>query len=267
MPLSDYPKIQKIIDEDYKFRFGDYFSDAAKILEEYWLELIGFFVFYFFASYSINLVPDFGSLVTTLFGPVLLSGVYIFIRKGVVDRKNSFDDFFEGFKFINQILPRVLATNVIILMAAVPFGYFVYESGLVDWVIEVVQNPNDSENLAESFPGFPPLYSLFLLIPVFYFAISYMWADLFIVMKKMNFWDAMEASRQVITNNWMTIFLFYLVIFIGIILSVFVTCGFGILISIPFLFIINYVAFADVIGLNDAEEEDGDIFDHLIDEV
>ena len=86
---------------------------------------------------------------------------------------------------------------------------------------------------------------------------------MFIVLKGMNFWDAMEASRQVIGENWFSIFAFYLVAGLGVVLAAVVTCGFGVIAAIPFMFILNYVAFADVVGLN-RNESDRDILDHLI---
>ena len=263
MPLTDYSEIQNLIDNGYKFRFGDYFSIAAKYFEEHVLKIMGFFLVYFAATYAINSVKPVGTWITTLFGPILLSGIYIYFKKN--DRKEpaDFNTFFEGFEFSKDIILRVVASMAILLIAALPFIYYVYDSGLVEWIMEVSQNPNDSEMIAETFPGFPPMYSLFLLIPFIFLAISYSWADMFIVLKGMNFWDALEASRQVIGENWFTIFAFYVVAAIGLGIATMVTCGLGVFIGIPFIFILNYVAFADVVGLN-RSEPDNDILDHLV---
>jgi uncharacterized membrane protein len=87
---------------------------------------------------------------------------------------------------------------------------------------------------------------LALVIPGIYLAVSYSFAPMFIVFGKMEFWDAMEYSRKLITKNWWSIFgLILLIVLINLagVLLLFV----GVLFTIPLSYCILYAAFEDIV--------------------
>ena len=98
-----------------------------------------------------------------------------------------------------------------------------------------------------------PWWSLGFLIPVIYLTIAWTFTPMLIVFHKMDAWPAMEASRKIISKQWVMFFLLSLVG--GIIASLGVVAFFiGLLFTIPVFYAIAYLAFRDIVGLPKAEE-------------
>ena len=87
-----------------------------------------------------------------------------------------------------------------------------------------------------------------LIIPGIYLAVAYTFALPLVLDKKMNFWDAMEFSRKLISKNWFSFFGFVLVLvlinFAGALLL-----GLGLLVTIPLSVGAIAAAYADIVGL------------------
>jgi hypothetical protein len=86
---------------------------------------------------------------------------------------------------------------------------------------------------------------------------------MFVVFYKMSFWDAMEASRKVISKNWFMIFLFLFVTGLIAGAGIILLCV-GILVTFPAYLCMNYAAFADVTQLGTQPEKGDDIEKHLV---
>jgi len=70
------------------------------------------------------------------------------------------------------------------------------------------------------------------ILPGIYLAVGYVFALPLVIDKKMEFWPAMEISRQVVHRHWWSTFA--LVIVLGLLAFVgFLACGIGALISVP----------------------------------
>ncbi len=90
---------------------------------------------------------------------------------------------------------------------------------------------------------------LALIVPGIYLGVSYSFAPMFIVFGNMEFWDAMEYSRKLITKKWWSIFgLMLLLALINIAgaLVLFV----GLLFTIPLTYCIMYAAFEDIVKID-----------------
>ena len=90
---------------------------------------------------------------------------------------------------------------------------------------------------------------LALIIPGIYLLVGYLFAPLFIVFGKMEFWDAMETSRRLIHKEWFSIFLFLILLGIFNLLGV-LALGIGVLFTIPITYCAIYAAFEDIVGVN-----------------
>lgn len=263
MPLSDYPVIQNLIDGDYDFKFGEYISNGFDIFKKHLGAFVGYAIVYLLISSVLSFIPFVGQAISSLLGPVFIVGFYIVANKVENGELPEFGEFFSGFNYAGQIVLRNLATVAIFLICALPFIYFNYSSGLGEWIMLMSSDPEYARYGMEEFPGFSPA-SLFLLLPIIYLGIAYSWADMFIVFKGMNFWDAMEASRKVITKKWLIIFAFGIVV--GIIaLSGFIGLCIGLLFTLPAAMCMSYSAFADVAKINEKPLNDkDDLLDHLV---
>ncbi|MEM7657371.1 MAG: hypothetical protein AAF399_14650 [Bacteroidota bacterium] len=114
---------------------------------------------------------------------------------------------------------------------------------------------------------------VFLIIPGIYLAVSYMLAIQFVVHDNMDFWPAMETSRQLIGKNWFAFLglaLFFFLIIMAGMFMLFV----GILAAMPLIYCISYAVYEDLAGVEDDQlvakieeigEDEEDIFSGIDD--
>lgn len=99
------------------------------------------------------------------------------------------------------------------------------------------------------------LIGMFLLIiPGIYLAVAYMFAQLLVIDKNMNFWSAMETSRKLISKRWFS-FLGLGILMSLLVLAGFVLLGFGALVTIPLSTCVLAAAYEDIVGLNSVAED------------
>lgn len=132
---------------------------------------------------------------------------------------------------------------------------------------------NRPKNFSDFFGGFKKFLPLFLtslvstifiaiglillIIPGIYLAVSYMFAQLFVIDKNMGFWSAMDTSRKLISKRWFS-FLGLSIVLGLLVLAGFLLLGVGALVTIPLSTCVLAAAYEDIVGLNSvAEESDG----------
>ena len=113
-----------------------------------------------------NSIPFLGILVSLLLGGVFYGGLYYFYLKKIRGQPAELGDAFSGFTL--ALGPLMLTSLVVALM--IVFGL------------------------------------ICLILPGIYLAVSYSFAYLLVIDRKMEFWAAMEVSRRVITAQWWRMF-------------------------------------------------------------
>lgn len=88
----------------------------------------------------------------------------------------------------------------------------------------------------------------FLLIPGIYLAVAYVFTIPFIVARRMDFWEAMETSRRLITKNWFSFFGLMLVLFLLNMVGA-LCLVVGLLVTVPLSFCTIAAAYTDIVGL------------------
>lgn len=91
-----------------------------------------------------------------------------------------------------------------------------------------------------------------LIIPGIYLAVGYMFATFLIVDYRMEFWEAMETSRKIITKNWFAFFGFAFALFALNLLGA-LALGVGLLVSVPVTSCAAAIAYKEIIGLYSSE--------------
>jgi uncharacterized membrane protein len=86
------------------------------------------------------------------------------------------------------------------------------------------------------------------IAPGVYLAVAYKFAFLLIADKKMDFWQAMETSRRIITRRWLPWFGFLLALALLNLLGL-LFFGAGLLVTLPWSICAVAVAYDDVVGL------------------
>lgn len=126
------------------------------------------------------------------------------------------------------------------------------------------------KNFSDFFNGFKKFLPLFLtslvsgififlglialIIPGIYLAVAYMFAQLFVIDKNMNFWSAMETSRQLISKRWFSFLILSFALGL-LVLAGFLLLGVGALVTIPLSTCVLAAAYEDIVGLNSVAEE------------
>lgn len=258
--------LDRILEQGYEFKFGEYISRGLEIFQKN----IGGYVAYALlaivilavSSILLSLIPFAGSLVQSVFvTPPLTVGAYIvahLINKG---QEADFSRFFDGFQHVPQLALTALVMSAILLVSILPMFAIWGVSGFFDAFIFLEDDP---ERVLELFSNFP-LWSLIFLIPFIYFAIAYSWAYHFVVFFELNYWDALEYSRKMVSKHWFVTFAFFLVL--GILGSLgFILLFIGIIFTYPIMLCAQYAAFADITRLLEEDEmEENDLLDHLVD--
>lgn len=90
--------------------------------------------------------------------------------------------------------------------------------------------------------------TLLLIIPGIYLAVSYQFMYMLVVDHKLEFWEAMEASRKIITGLWFQFFLFLLALG-GLALLGTLALGIGLLVAIPVIYCTSAAAYEDIVGI------------------
>lgn len=146
-------------------------------------------------------IPLLGLLVSLLLTGVFYGGLYLYYLKKIRGQSAELGDVFSGFSL--AFLPLMLATLVSSLLTMV---------GL-----------------------------LLLILPGIYLAVSYAFAYMLVIDKRLEFWAAMEVSRRVITAQW---FRMFALILLGALIACLGVIGLfiGVFVTIPIL--VGAIAYA-----------------------
>jgi hypothetical protein len=85
------------------------------------------------------------------------------------------------------------------------------------------------------------------IAPGVYLAVGYLFVLPLVIDKKLDFWPAMEVSRQVVHKHWWSMFLFAIVLVLIICLGA-LACGLGLIIAVPVVFAAAMYVYEDLFG-------------------
>jgi len=163
-----------------------------------------------------------------------------------------------GIFIIYSIVAAVAISNPLsglLLGGPVIAGYYI--------VAQMIRMDNRVElsDFFRSFDKFVPLLLVNLLItlvvftgiilfiiPGIYFAISYLFAHLFVWFYDVNPSEAIRMSRKTVSGNFSQVLLLFLVL-AGINVLGGLAFGVGLLLTLPFTYCVIYAAFDDIIGI------------------
>ena len=203
--------LEGLLQKNYTVKIGDYISGGLEIFKKNIVGFVGFTLVLVLINILLTKINQSASPVGSLIS-LLTSGPLnagsLIVAFKVL--RNRETTFGDFFRGFNHYVPLVLVS----LISGVLIGL-----------------------------GF-----VLLIIPGIYLAIAYTFALPLVLDKKMNFWDAMEFSRKLISKNWFSFFGFILVLalinFAGIMLL-----GVGLLVTIPLSVGAIAAAYADIVGL------------------
>ena len=128
--------------------------------------------------------------------------------------------------------------------------YTIFTAGLFKYFLKMVRGEN--AGIGDAFSGFGPsigqlillglvMNSLVIigctlcLIPGIYLSVAWYFAIPLVIDRRMNFWEAMESSRKMVTKHWFLVFAFLLVVGLLAAAGV-IACCIGIFVTMPIFF-------------------------------
>jgi len=269
MTMNNDDLIEEVQNSDYSFEMSTYISEGWDLTKKYMGELVGYTVVFFIiaivASLMFSFVPFAGNVASSILTTILTVGFYIVGYKIWKGQPFEFSNFFDGFKEFQQLALLSVVQQIAIILCFVPLiiagaGTFI-STGIFEGM------PLDPEDLPD-FSGLmtPFILSSLLLGMVVAVFLSTVWAfaPMFVALKKMQFWDAMEASRKIIQKRLFNFIGLYIVLFIINMGGVLLLC-IGLLFTIPLTMMTLYKAFEHIVLKQDSHEgEADDLQDHLI---
>ncbi len=187
-------------------RIGEILNRSWDLFKENAGNLIVLFLIYFVivfsASFVFGFVPLFGWVLSGIVYTAMLAGIYYAYLKILRGEGANVNDVFMPFK---EVLNNIVIMSIIkTIFIAIGF--------------------------------------LLFIIPGIYLVVSYLFAELLIVDKKMDAWEALEESRKRITKKWFSYFAFLVVLavinFLGLI-----PLGLGLIVTMPLTMMAVVVAY------------------------
>lgn len=223
-------RIQYLLDNGYEVRIGDYVNRGFEIFKQNIGGFLGFTLLIIFlpAIFNIGFSEDIASALSGLYNAFVfppLAAGYYIMANKI--SKNESYAFNDFFKGLNYYVPLLL-------------------TGLVGGILTVL--------------GF-----IALVIPGIYLAVAFSFAVLFVLFGGYGFWDALQASRKVVSKNFFSVFGFLIVILLINFAGLLVLCV-GWLVTMPASYCMIYAAYEDIMGTDpttDLDQWDVDILDKL----
>jgi len=160
---------------------------------------------------GLGFIPFIGWGVGVLLGSILHGGLLYMFLRRIRGEDVQLGDMFAGFNIAP--LPLLLAGLVVGALTAVGF--------------------------------------LLCIVPGIYLAVAYLFVLPLVIDKKLDFWPAMEVSRQVVHKHWFQMFLFALVLLLIVCAGV-LACGVGLIIAMPVVFASLMYVYEDLFGADAA---------------
>ena len=89
---------------------------------------------------------------------------------------------------------------------------------------------------------------LCLVLPGIYLSVIWLFTIPLVIDKRLDFWQAMELSRKVVTRHWWKFLGFWLVLAL-INVAGLIPCGFGLFLTVPITLAALMYAYEDILGL------------------
>ena len=240
----------ELLTNGYEFNMGKYLGDGWDLFKKGAGNYIGFTIVFFIIIMVLVFIPFVNALVS-VFEYVLISGIFIFTRN-LLKGKGEFSNFFEGFNSFGQIFLFAIVLFLFMMPAIVIFVIYLIPEG---FLTSALNGFADAEYLAEEFIanltdnlGAILFLIMAMVLYILYLYISYSFTLILIVDRKMRFWDAMELSRKVIAKNFIYFLGMYILLNIMTSVAIIFTCGLGIVVAIPYIYLVIFAAYNDIIG-------------------
>jgi len=229
------------LEQDYELDVGGCMSRGWTLLKNnFGLLFVGVLIYFLIegAIAGFGMIPIIGPLfsLANLFvvGP-LLGGVFYLFIQAIRGRPAEIGDVFAGFrKNFLQLFLGYLVCGLLIALCLTPF-FVVLVIDMVRVAASSHGAPPDPKAIIHIFETqLPVVLTVFLicLIPALYLKISWAFTLPLIIDKQMDFWPAMQLSRQRVSKHWWLVFGLFILVGLLNVVGVLLCC-LGVLFTAP----------------------------------
>jgi len=273
-------RINQLLQNGYSIDPGGLIASGFQLAGKGFWPLFGFSVGVAVLGTLLSLVPTIGVLVVQfVINPIFLASILLMIAKVHRGESIRWDDLVKGAPKATQLILFTFLYTFILVLVLLPTIYALYNSGFIEFMMEVMENPTMAP---EDLAAIPPINAglvLLNILPLIYLMISFWWGPFLIVFHDLSFFQALENSRRLVTKRWFSHFILGILLFLllmGLSLGVMVLTLIipqqltliGIILSglLQVIYLcIQFVNFHGVVGTETVENADLDVTDHLID--
>jgi hypothetical protein len=196
---------EPVLSDDPRLDVGSCFGRSFALLQKHFWLVVGATAIAHLVLFAMGLIPYFGPAAGLVLGGVFAGGVYAFFLKLVRGQPAAVGDVFTGFNV--AIGPLILTGLISMLLIGIG--------------------------------------TCLCILPGIYLFVSWLFAIPLVIDKKLDFWPAMETSRQVVGKHWWVVFALVL---LGLLvhLAGFIACIVGWFIASPVVYGAIAYAYEDI---------------------
>ena len=251
--------VEDVLANGYQFDFGDYLGKGFTLFGKEAGYLIGFALVYFVILIGSGMllgaigIPFGDTIFSILVGSALSAGIFAFMNARNTEFEYSFNNFFDGFKppfWKNLVLATLIQMIISLVISLLIFIPYILNNGF-DLVMRLteLENMTDPDDLLEFVDEVMAsgIFTYGLIGALASLIITTMWclAPIFILKRNMGPWEAMEASRKIVTKKLLHFIALIIVLVILFMIGA-LLCGVGLLVAYPVFCLVIYVAYSAI---------------------
>jgi hypothetical protein len=236
--------IENAIQNGYNFSISNAIDDGFNIFKKE----AGSFIGYALVAGIISVLAAFIPLLNIILAPILMAGFYIVAHKIDNNQPINFNDFFKGFDQFGNILVLILLQRALYMILAMPIIALLFTIGLTN----LNENTEELSSLVAGLGTVGVFVSLLTFFAYIFVATCLMASMPLLLFCQYDAFNAMKTSFRLIRRDWFSWFLLALMGGIFYIAG-FIVLFIGLIVAIPAVACMNYVAFRDAVKLNESD--------------
>lgn len=234
----------------HTFSIESFFKGGWDLVNKEFGVFVGMTLLIFAISVISSFIPGL-NLVSNILQYIFAGGYFIYFRN-LKSNTHKPADFFNGFKYTLNIVMYLLLLFLfyvpfVIIAFSVIFPFEIF----IDFALGGFKDQDIAREIGQFVLAKLPIFlttTFFFTIFSIYIYVSYTFVIPLIVDAKLGFWQAMETSRKVVGQKFLTYFLWYIVGAIILTIATIISCGLGLLIIIPISYGIVFSAYDQIFG-------------------
>jgi len=251
-------RLQQGVDFSISRAISEGFSYLGKNTGQYILFTLVYGLVMIGASMFANFIPfEIGTyIIKAVLSPALAIGYATYCRQQVVHGTAEFGNFFDGFR--NNYSQMVVANVLIMIIIGLSSALLLlpYTQELAATMQDIVANGGSPGEIFEEISAIfgkhvLPIFGylvIALVVQVFYLQVNY-----FVVFYDFGFWEAMEASRILMSRVFFKAIGYLIVASLIFVFGTLFSLGIGALFLFPAIMLMSYSVFEQLAGFNALE--------------